>query len=88
MRAPQTLLRLSSSTMRGLQIKAECFLNPHVAALAAENECHSDDEELADRTAYLVHEKPGRDGAVSAFFELMTHRREVAMAQKNRKGSW
>ena len=74
--------------MRGRQIKEECFLNPNVAALAAETVCHSDDEELADRTAYLVHEKPGRDGAVSALFEVMTHRREVAMAQKSRKGSW
>ncbi|KAJ6530234.1 hypothetical protein B0H19DRAFT_1273898 [Mycena capillaripes] len=75
-------------TTRGLQIKAECFLNPHVAALAAETECHSDDEELPDRTSYLVHEKPGRDGAVSALFEIMTHRREATMAQKSRKGTW
>ncbi|KAJ6528180.1 hypothetical protein B0H19DRAFT_1274975 [Mycena capillaripes] len=75
-------------TTRGLQIKAECFLNPHVAALAAETECHSDDEELPDRTSYLVHEKLGRDGAVSALFEIMTHRREATMAQKSRKGTW
>ncbi|KAJ7655319.1 hypothetical protein B0H14DRAFT_2659406 [Mycena olivaceomarginata] len=50
----------------------DCFMNKTIARLAAENECHSDNEELADGSAFMVHEKPGRDSAVSGVFEVLT----------------
>jgi hypothetical protein len=74
--------------LRVAQIADDCFMNKTVARLAAENECHSDDEELADGSAFMVHEKPGRDSAVSAFFEVLTARRETAISQKRKKGAW
>ncbi|KAJ7315556.1 hypothetical protein DFH08DRAFT_820481 [Mycena albidolilacea] len=70
------------------QIADDCFMNKTVARLAAENECHSDDEELADGSAFMVHEKPACDSAVSAFFEVLTARRETAISQKHKKGAW
>ncbi|KAJ7312800.1 hypothetical protein DFH08DRAFT_717317, partial [Mycena albidolilacea] len=70
--------RRPGRALRVAQIADDCFMNKTVARLAAENECHSDDEELADGSAFRVHEKPGRDSAVSAFFEVLTARRETA----------
>ncbi|KAJ7816448.1 hypothetical protein B0H14DRAFT_3475369 [Mycena olivaceomarginata] len=46
-----------------------CFKNPSVAALVGNQESHSDDEELPDRTGYRVHKKPRRDSAVTALFK-------------------
>ncbi|KAF8144157.1 hypothetical protein K438DRAFT_1783118 [Mycena galopus ATCC 62051] len=73
---------------RTTQIADDCFMNKTVALLAAENDCHSDDEELADGTGFMVHEKPGRDSAVSAFFGVLTARRETTLSQQRKKGSW
>ncbi|KAJ7321338.1 hypothetical protein DFH08DRAFT_713015, partial [Mycena albidolilacea] len=70
--------RRPGRALRVAQIADDCFMNKTVARLAAENECHSDNEELADGSAFMVHEKPGRDSAVSAFFEVLTARRETA----------
>ncbi|KAJ7844360.1 hypothetical protein B0H14DRAFT_2358665, partial [Mycena olivaceomarginata] len=53
--------RRPGRALRVAQIADDCFMNKTVARLAAENECHSDDEELADGSAFMVHEKPGRD---------------------------
>ncbi|KAJ7839046.1 hypothetical protein B0H14DRAFT_2588226 [Mycena olivaceomarginata] len=80
--------RDETQALRVAQIADDCFMNKTVAPLAAENECHSDDEELADGSAFMVHEKPGRDSAVSAFFEVLTARRETAISQKRKKGAW
>ncbi|KAF8190736.1 hypothetical protein K438DRAFT_2018587 [Mycena galopus ATCC 62051] len=73
---------------RTTQIADDCFMNKTVGLLAAENDCHSDDEELADGTGFMVHEKPGRDSAVSAFFGVLTARRETTLSQQRKKGSW
>ncbi|KAJ7145955.1 hypothetical protein C8R44DRAFT_723816 [Mycena epipterygia] len=59
--------QLGTKMIRAVQVQEDCFMNPSVTRLVAENECHSDDEEIADATGYIVHEKPGRDGAVNAF---------------------
>ncbi|KAJ7855445.1 hypothetical protein B0H14DRAFT_2353195, partial [Mycena olivaceomarginata] len=56
--------RRPGRALRIAQIADDCFMNKTVARLAAENECHSDDEELADGSGFMVHEKPGRDSAV------------------------
>ncbi|KAJ7091611.1 hypothetical protein C8R44DRAFT_750514 [Mycena epipterygia] len=80
--------REETKMIRAVQVQEECFMNPSVTRLVAENECHSDDEETADATRYIVHEKPGRDGTVNAFLQVLTTRRETTMRQKTRKGAW
>ncbi|KAF8144795.1 hypothetical protein K438DRAFT_1992450 [Mycena galopus ATCC 62051] len=54
---------------RQQQMLSDCFVNSSVAALVGNKECHSDDEELPDHTGFRVHEKPGRDSAVTALFK-------------------
>lgn len=75
-------------SVRVEQIYSDCFVNETVSSLAAERECHSDDEERDDGNGYDVHKKPGRDGAVDALFDLLTTRRNDAMARRRKKGSW
>jgi hypothetical protein len=84
------LLLIYSQTlsMRQEQIIRDCFMNGFVMKLAAERECHSDDEEADDVGVSRVHEKPGRDGAVSALFGVLDARRDAVMAQKKKKGAW
>ncbi|KAJ7120376.1 hypothetical protein C8R44DRAFT_623698, partial [Mycena epipterygia] len=61
-------------TWRTTQIYDDCF-SPTVARLAGETDCHSDDEEpIPGTTDYLIHEKPGRDAAVTEFFGVLTKR--------------
>ncbi|KAJ7726299.1 hypothetical protein B0H14DRAFT_2641158 [Mycena olivaceomarginata] len=62
--------------------------NPSVAALVGNQESHSDDEELPDRTGYRVHKKPRRDSAVTALFKVLDSRHDDHMTRKRRKGSW
>lgn len=63
-------------------------MNPAVLCLVGEKECHSDDEELADGSGYIVHDKPGRDAPVKALFEALTIRGESAMNHARKKGAW
>ncbi|KAJ7870689.1 hypothetical protein B0H13DRAFT_1896102 [Mycena leptocephala] len=80
--------REETLSMRQEQIIRDCFMNGFVMKLAAERECHSDDEEADDVGVSRVHEKPGRDGAVSALFGVLDARRDAVMAQKKKKGAW
>ncbi|KAJ7899813.1 hypothetical protein B0H13DRAFT_1883704 [Mycena leptocephala] len=72
--------REETLSMRQEQIIRDCFMNGFVMKLAAERECHSDDEEADDVGVSRVHEKPGRDGAVSALFGVLDARRDPAIA--------
>lgn len=55
--------------------------------LAAENECHSDDEEpTLDSNEYMIHEKEGRDDLVTDLFRIMTMKNEKFKSQQYKKG--
>ncbi|KAJ7440105.1 hypothetical protein B0H11DRAFT_2253266 [Mycena galericulata] len=69
------------------QIKDDCF-SKRVRRLAKENSCHSDDDEPTGGSAeYMIHEKPGRDEAVTAIFRIVSGRSKDTK-ESNTKGKW
>ncbi|KAJ7759717.1 hypothetical protein DFH07DRAFT_918855 [Mycena maculata] len=75
-------------SQRAAQIADDCF-DKHVALLADEVECHSDDDEPASgSTEYLIHEKEGRDAGVTTLFRILSERRDDAKSKTRRRGSW
>ncbi|KAJ7440090.1 hypothetical protein B0H11DRAFT_1934001 [Mycena galericulata] len=63
--------------------------NKRVVRLAAEPACHSDDEPDPGSTEYLIHEKEGRDAAVTKLFRIIiTRRSEEAKSRKRNRARW
>ncbi|KAJ7085957.1 hypothetical protein C8R44DRAFT_893803 [Mycena epipterygia] len=74
--------------LRATQIADDCFSIP-VTRLVAETDCHSDDEEPAPGSReYRIHEKEGRDAAVTNFFRIITTRSEASRLSARRRGRW
>ncbi|KAJ7017595.1 hypothetical protein C8F04DRAFT_1279177 [Mycena alexandri] len=84
----QTRHRDDLKRYRGNQIVDDGFCRAAVKAVAAEPDCHSEDEEDPNTGQRVAHRKPGRDGAVNKFFHALTQRRDTTMARKNRRGAW
>ncbi|KAJ7458409.1 hypothetical protein B0H11DRAFT_2243109 [Mycena galericulata] len=80
--------RKELQSARAEQIVDDCF-DEHVALLADEVECHSDDDEPApSSTEYVIHEKEGRDEGVTTLLRILSKRREAAKAVTRKRGSW
>ncbi|KAJ7715615.1 hypothetical protein B0H16DRAFT_1741772 [Mycena metata] len=84
----QTRRRDDLKRYRGNQIIDDGFRRAAVKAVAAEPECHSEDEEDPNTGQRVAHRKPGRDGAVNKFFHALTQRRDATMVRKSRRGTW
>lgn len=72
--------------MRVTQLIDEGF-SKHIVRLAAETECHSDDDEPAlGSDEYMIHAKEGRDSLVTDLFRIMSMRHERAKSHQRKKG--
>ncbi|KAJ7855451.1 hypothetical protein B0H14DRAFT_3448980 [Mycena olivaceomarginata] len=72
--------RDETQALHVVQITDDCFMNKTLARWQQRTS--------AIQTMKNLLTKPGRDSAVSAFFEVLTARRETAISQKRKKGAW